>query len=123
MKKLALILLGLVLMSASAIAYETVVTLTVTNITDGGTPTNSITMAQYGHVVVNCQKSGSWVESTLIGTVNVNDSYSFLCDLTSGTSYFFLIADGVNYSYPRIWSTVDNYASYGEQWFFPFVAD
>jgi len=120
MKKLALILLGLVLMSASAIAYETVVTLTITNITDTGTPTNTIELDNYGHVVVDCKLGGSDIYSTRIDTVNVNDSYSFLCDLTSGTSYHFLIGMGVSYSSPQREYTVDNYP---DLWTFPFVAD
>ncbi len=121
MKKIALILLGLIMMSTAAFAYTTVVTLTITNISDNGTPVNSITLETYGHTCVNCKVGISNIKSTRINTVNVNDSYSFLCDLTSGTSYNFMISGNVSSSTSTTWTSIDGTGT--DLWLFPFVAD
>ncbi len=92
MKKIALILLGLLLLSATVSAYQTVVTLTINNIDN---PIQEILDSVAFHtsytVEVDCQNPvpANITLSNCSGCcyLNVGNSFSFLCEVNSEQAY------------------------------------
>ena len=89
MKKIALILIGLIMMSTAAFAYNTVVTLTITNVDNQWYNTSTLEFEK-NNGIADCSCSGT--SFTGIVSISVGNTYSFICSAESGDAHSITIS-------------------------------